>query len=829
MMRTQPTFVRTLAALFLLAGFVQAQIVTLTGPIYDGQIGPLTTGTFHANNISVPAGETLTISGVNIKFNDNTSLTVNGTLDTSQGAFFTSVHDDAVGGDTNGNGGATVPQRGDWQGVRFSLSAQDSILNASVRYAGRGGNPAVRITGTSVVSMFGGVIGDSDGPGVDWGPSRPTWTNSVIAQCTGVAAIGTFPLLDNVTNCAAWNNDGGNYVRRVQSSTGAWPPVSTLALGPQHTLNLSGVMVVDGVVTVPPNEHLLLDNGVNLKMTSNGGFLVRGDFELRGTPGNPAVVTSIFDDTVNGDTNLDGAATMPATGDWRSLRCDQSNGHLIFDNAEIRYAGGSFSFGGAVLVGSSRITCTDTRFTDITGFGIDLAPNQSSPHHHTIAGCTFHDVSKEGISEIPIDDVPNCRDNQTTGTTPTQIIIDPTLRQSTEIDHNNLPNGIAHVLGTINVGAGNTLTLHSGIWLKFAANRSINGAGGTLELRGTADAPIQLTSIDDDSVGGDTNGNGTATVPAPGDWNGIYWNGSSQGHAEHVRVRFANRGVYCQSTLTAMRSVRTFRCNWGMWLSKLQGNLENCVIAESASDGIYLSGSPSFDIVHCSIGGSGAYGIESVGFTGDIRNSVIWDSGNANLLNIAVSQMHSSCGAYAGQNNNINVDPQWLSTEELTIPPSSPLVNQGDLLTAAQLGTDIDERNRIADWDFSGSMLPDIGAHEFPAAILFDDTPWPELGDTVTLNVLPVNQAQHAGLVALAISTGWNRATAFVPTWGSLNLAPTFLVFDFGLSSQQFALDLPADPAFVGELLSVQGLLLPTLTPGRGHLTNTYRIRLMQP
>ena len=74
-MRTHITrFLWAAFAGLLLASHAQSQVVTLTGNIYDGQIGPLTSGTFHANNITVPAGETLTMSGVNLKFTDNSSL-----------------------------------------------------------------------------------------------------------------------------------------------------------------------------------------------------------------------------------------------------------------------------------------------------------------------------------------------------------------------------------------------------------------------------------------------------------------------------------------------------------------------------------------------------------------------------------------------------------------------------------------------------------------------------------------------------------------------------------------------------------------------------------
>lgn len=832
-MRTH--LIRCLGAAFaslLLAAQAQSQIVTLTGNIYDGQIGPLTSGTFHANNITVPPGETLTMSGVNLKFSDNSSLVIQGTLDTSQGAYLTSIHDDAIGGDTNGNGAATVAARGDWRGVRFGVTAGTSILNCSVRYAGRGNSPGVQISGTTVVAMASGVVADIGGVGVDWGPSRPIWTNSVIANCDGVAATGVFSLLDRITGCIGFNCAGGNYIQRKASqNVMAWPAIAQpLTFGLQNTLNQTGVMVVDGVIGIPAGEHLLLNNGIDLKLTSNAGFLVRGELELSGTAADPVVITSLQDDTIGGDTNLDGSATTPSTGDWRSIRCDQNTGHLLFEDAEIRYAGGLFSFGGAVLVSGSKGTFRRTHFQDITGFGIDFAPSSSSPHHHSIFDCTFDDVSKESISDIPLDDLPNCRGNVTSGMTPPQIIVDPLLRQNTEIDHGNFPNGVAHLPGTISIGGGIRLTVHSGVWLKFFSNRSIGTSNGFLELRGTAYAPIRLTSIHDDTVGGDTNGNGSATAPTPGAWEGIVLNNPSASYIEHTRIRYANRGVLCQSSQTAIRSVRTYRCNTGLWLSNLLGSLENVVISSSTGDGIYFTGAGNFDVKHASVGNCGGYGIRaSGGYSGNLRNTVSWNNTAGNFDGIVAAQVFSSCGGFAGQNNNINIDPQFAVAESLTISTSSPLINAGDLLTGIQIGTDIDDHNRIADWDFTGNMLPDIGAHELRGSQLQWNVFYPELGDTITLNILPVNQAQHSGLVVIGLALGWDRGTAFIPSWGMLNMSPQFFVQGFGLNSQQFPLTLPSDPIFAGELLSAQGLLLPTAAPGLGHLTNVYRIRLMLP
>jgi hypothetical protein len=154
---------------------------------------------------------------------------------------------------------------------------------------------------------------------------------------------------------------------------------------------------------------------------------------------------------------------------------------------------------------------------------------------------------------------------------------------------------------SVTVDAGVTLTIQPNVVVKFNTNTSMYVYGTVNAIGGGSGGSfnrIYFTSLKDDAVGGDTNGDGVGSVPMPGSWRMVLYSGSSA-TVSHAVVRYGGR--------------RCYRCYGAIHLSGGLATIRNATLTENVY-GIYQT-SGFADIQQSAIYGNTSYGVYNSGGT----------------------------------------------------------------------------------------------------------------------------------------------------------------------------------------------------------------------
>jgi len=579
------------------------------------------------DNLTVMPNTTLTIGqGVVLKFpNYYNGIVVNGAL-VANGSValpivFTSIKDDSKGGDTNGDGNSSAPQKGDWDKIQFNSSGLDAsnlLKNCIFNYGGSGYNSDGSYKNYGMVNTFNAKMlvdscriehSNTSAIGV-FGSAAPTIQDTEINNITYTPVILSMfssPTFNTITTSNIGINAIG--VAKENYSVDATIPKRDFAGYTNMTYFFYGTCSVNS------GTHITIPQGVVFKSDNVSIFDVSGLLSVNGTANQPVVFTNMSDDGYGNpsDTNNNGSTVLPNKNNMNGYALtfeDISNDLSEIDYAVFNYfdrgvqllqASPSIQHSvfqnskwGVVLNGVSTPKVDYNSFRDLVyaPMCISLVSYPTTSLGNTISGTTYKAIGV--LSE--------------------ELVQDATLEKKNFANIVNVPY---YFTGNYTIGTSVTLTIKPGVVCKFADWSLLDVKRGLLALGGaTPDSTIVFTSIKDDFYGGDTNSDSTATNPkAYYHWSGINF--------EDVAL-----DNLCKLNHCIIKYTGYYNTDGAISMSAASPLITNCLISEN-NNGVVINGASNPRINNCDFFNNGYTAVNNVNKSFNVDATNCWWGDNS--------------------------------------------------------------------------------------------------------------------------------------------------------------------------------------------------------
>jgi len=384
-------------------------------------------------DVVVSSGTTLTIEpGVVVKFRPVTQLNVAGMLHAvgypGNLIVFTSEKDDSAGGDTNGDGNATLPAPGDWQQLAITGGADMDYCRVS--YAGGGGAPGAINLASGSLAIQNSTISSNGSCGVYHTAGSPTIAGNTINN-NGGYPISLAPAAWTLgPNSASGNTPADEIEIRAGylAQSASWGPANL-------PYRVTGTVQVGGGGSAATAAVLTLQPGTELRFAS-GAYLVLGFWSWGAYYGALSAVG-----TAEQPIRL--VALSGSPGGWYGILFNYyvDSSRCFLDHCLIENAGGSGATA-AVNTGSNSPSLTNCTLVGSASHGIYLTGGSAAIKNCVVANCTGAGVESTAAGPtLTYSDVWNNAGGNVVGITPGEGCIsdNPMFANPANHDYNLQP------------------------------------------------------------------------------------------------------------------------------------------------------------------------------------------------------------------------------------------------------------------------------------------------------------------------------------------------------------------------------------------------------